>query len=192
MIDLIPPEKPVFRIITREEWAGKECPPLKDYIKHRPDGIVIHETTSPTAKQFQGIRTMQGIYRYHAVNPNTWGDIGYHFIISPSGHEIYECRPADVIGAHCGGDLPAGVKRNFGNTGKIGICLAGNYSTETPDPQALKTLCWLIADQCEKYDIKLDQIFGHCQAWSRAPKVCPGKNLFAALFGIEKWKKIKF
>lgn len=187
-----PAEQPIFEVVSRTEWAGKDCPPLKPYVKHKPDGIVIHESTAPTAKQFNGARTIQGIYRYHAVAPNKWGDVGYHYIVSPDGSKIYECRPADVIGAHCGGTPPAGVKRNFGNTGKIGICLIGNYSTETPSPSALKTLCWLIADLCSKYGIKLDNVYGHCNAWSTAPKVCPGKNLYIPLFGEQRWKAIQF
>lgn len=190
MISLIPPEKPVFRIIAREEWAGDECRPRHKYTPQKPKALVIHHTYSPNSKQFRGIESVRGIYRYHTGPEKKWSDIGYHWLISPDGIEIYECRPANAMGAHCGSKPPVGVRTIFDNEDTIGICLAGNYDIETPQPGALKTLGWLIADQCEKWSIKLDQIFGHCQAWSRPPKTCPGKNLFVSLFGLARWEAV--
>jgi hypothetical protein len=93
-------------------------------------------------------------------------------------------------GAHCGGVVPAGVKRIFGNFETGGICLIGNYDAETPQREGLHTLAVLIADLCEKWQINTAAIFGHCEAWSRPPKTCPGKNLYQALFGADRWNII--
>jgi len=83
------------------------------------------------------------------------------------------------------------VARNFGNTGSVGICLIGDYDTEKPTTEALRTLSMLIVDLCERWQIDSRQIFGHCEAWSKLTKSCPGQNLFISLFGENRWKSLK-
>jgi N-acetylmuramoyl-L-alanine amidase len=187
MQHLLPPERPIFRVIPSEEWRGAKSP--ISLVSHKPTRIVVHHSWSPSAADWKGAGTVKAIYDYH-VKSRGWLDIGYHFIISPDGSEIYECRPADKIGAHCGGSPPAGVERIFGNTGSIGICLIGNYDVEKPDRDALRTLAVLIADLCERWQINTAAIFGHCEAWSKPPKTCPGKHLYQALFGADRWNII--
>lgn len=185
----MPPERPVFRLIPRKEWDSHYKPVARP--SHKPVRIVVHHSYSPDSQQFKGDDTIRAILRHH-TKTNGWADIAYHYLISPDGSIIYEGRPVFQIGAHCGGTPPAGISRNFGNTGSIGICLIGNYDTEPVNPGGLRTLAVLIADLCERYDIKLTDIYGHCDAWSRPPKTCPGKNLFISLFGENKWKALKF
>ena len=187
--NIIPAERPVFKLITRKEWNPDHT--LVARPSHKPVRIVIHHSYSPDSQQFKGDDTIRAINKYHTVN-NGWADIAYHYLISPDGSRIYEGRPALQIGAHCGGNPPAGVSRIFGNTGSIGICLIGNYDEEQPTKVALRTLSVLIADLCERYDIKLTDIYGHCEAWTKPPKTCPGKNLFISLFGENRWKNLKF
>lgn len=185
---LIPAERPFIRTVPRRDWLKTDKTPK--YNKHKPARIVVHHSAAPTAKQFHGDQTIQGIHRYHTVN-NKWSDIGYHFLISPDGSTIFEGRPVDAVGAHCGGTPPKGVTRSFGNTGSIGICLVGDYDNEQPTDAALHTLAVLIVDLCEKWQIDSRQIYGHCEAWSRPPKSCPGKNLFVSLFGRNRWEALK-
>lgn len=178
-----------MKIIGRKDWDNTGHKPETE--PHKPNKIVVHHSWSPNAKQWKGARSMLGILNYH-LSAKKWRDIGYHFVISPDGSEIYEGHPVGSIGIHCGGELPAGVSRNFGNTNAIGICVIGDYDTEQPSPAALQTLSNLIAYLVEKHGIKMGQIFGHCEAWSKPPKSCPGKNLFISLFGENRWKVLKF
>lgn len=187
MQHLLPPERPFFRVITHREWCGQPSP--ISLITHKPCRIVVHHSWSPNAEQWRGAATINGIYDYHVKTKN-YTDIAYHYLISPDGLEVYEGRPADKIGAHCGGNPPAGVERIFGNTGSIGICVIGNYDEEKPNREALHVLAVLIADLCERWNINTAAIFGHCEAWSKPPKTCPGKYLYQALFGVDRWNII--
>lgn len=186
---IFPAERPVFKLIHRDEWGPNHVPVARP--THKPCRIVVHHSYSPDSSQFKGDDTIRAISKHHTVN-NGWADIAYHYLISPDGSKIYEGRPAFQIGAHCGGTPPAGISRNFGNTGSIGICLIGDYDHEPVNPEGLRTLAVLIADLCERYDIKLTDIYGHCEAWTKPPKTCPGKNLFISLFGENRWKNLKF
>ena len=162
----------------------------KRYKRHTPKRIVVHNSWSPTAAEFKGDRTIQGILNYHLNKGYSY--ISYHYIISPAGDKIYCGRPVTVVGAHCGGELPAGVTANFENTGSVGICIIGNYDTETIDPEASNTLLNLLQWLQEKYTIPPKEVYGHCEQRSVSHKTCPGKKLFIELFGENRWTKIKF
>ena len=120
--------------------------------------------------------SVRGIWRYHTKS-NGWADIGYHYIMAPSGLELYEGRPLSEIGAHTGGNPPVGVLRNFGNTNSIGICLIGNYDHEEPTPQAVLALGMLIDDLKRRFGICDDAVFGHFECWETPPKTCPMRPL---------------
>jgi hypothetical protein len=187
MRHLLPPERPIFRVIPSTEWRGAKSP--VSLITHKPQRIVVHHSYLPDAASYKGSETIKAIYNNH-VTTRGFQDIAYHYLIAPDGSAIYEGRPADKIGAHCGGNPPAGVGRVFGNTGSIGICVIGNYDEEKPSREALHVLAVLIADLCEKWQINTAAIFGHCEAWSSPPKTCPGKHLYQALFGVDRWNII--
>lgn len=180
----LPPEMPVIRRVPKEQWLGK--PSVPGIAEHQPRRIVLHHSYIPSAAGFSGEASIRGIHTYHTKNKG-WSDIGYHFLISPDGSLIFEGRPENQIGAHCGGTPPAGVIRNFGNTGSLGICLIGNYDEERPEVHALYTISILIHSLLEKYNIPPTEVFGHCEAWSKAPKSCPGEHLFTALLGGNRW-----
>lgn len=122
-----------LQILPRNVWRSQATPP--DLPNLQPRRITIHHTfigptlptnASPDAEQ----QRMQNIWRSH-VQGNGWGDIGYHYIIMPSGR-IYEARAEQKRGAH-----------DVVNDG-VGIAFDGVYSTVTIAPaqfQAAVALC---------------------------------------------------
>jgi len=188
MNHLLPPERPIIHTIPRSAWLGTDAAP--PYIKHKPARIIIHHSESPTVAGYSGNKTIKAIYDYHTKH-NGWTDVGYHYMVSPDGSTIFEGRPADRIGSHCGGSPTKGHARQFGNTGSIGICLIGNYETDKPTTEALRTLAVLIFDLCEKWNIDPLHIYGHCEAWQPAGTKCPGEHLYKALFGDNRWNQLK-
>jgi hypothetical protein len=180
-----PPGK--FLIVPRAVWGA--APTRGDAVRHKPARIVVHHSHTPDTDQFSGDRTIRAIQRVHQ-DENGWADIAYHFLISPDGAYVYEGRPVQVIGAHCGGKVPPGGQRNFGNTGSIGICCIGNYDAETPAPQLLETLSELMQRLRRSHGIMPDQQFGHCEAAEPMPKSCPGKNLFLLAFGKRRFDAV--
>lgn len=149
-------------ITSRAAWGA--LPPTGEYTPHEPNGIVIHHTWRPDQSQYQGAASIRGIQRYH-METRKWIDIGYHFIISPDG-EIFQGRPETVIGAH---SVP--------NTGKIGICLIGDYDpgqdpfTPASREKLLDLMTWLSAE----YHINPDEFYGHRDF---SPKSCPGDSIY--------------
>jgi len=189
MNHLLPPERPIIKTVTRAEWLGSDDTIAG--IKHKPVRIAIHHSESPTVAGYSGNGTIKAIHKWHTQN-NGWIAEGYHYLISPDGSTIFEGRPADIAGAHCGGNPPKGYDRQFGNTGSIGICLIGNYDLEKPAPDAMRTLAVLLFDLCERWQIDPANIYGHCEAWRPAGTRCPGEHLYRALFGDMRWAGLKF
>lgn len=178
-----------LNIIKRSDWDKSGIKP--NYKKDKPKRIVIHHSYLPTTGQYQGARTIRGILNYH-VKTHGWADIGYHYLMSPDGSEIFIGRPDNVKGAHCGGYRSPDRVRNFGNTGSIGIMIVGDYDKEPTDRAMLESLMELIKMISEKHNISLTEVYGHCENLTRPVKTCPGKNLFIELFGKERWTKQGF
>ena len=89
-----------LNIITRQVWGAPATPSsLPDLNAKR---ITVHHTTNPTlspnASQSTEFGRMRSIRNCH-VNNNGWSDIGYHYVIMPSGR-IYEGRYDRKRGAH--------------------------------------------------------------------------------------------
>jgi N-acetylmuramoyl-L-alanine amidase/Domain of unknown function (DUF4280) len=112
--------KPIV-IISRSEWGAIAPQTGGNYsyeiittsLREYYDTIVIHH--SGNAKHFP---TVKDIQKEH-MNQMDKADIGYHFAVDKDG-KIYEGRPINVKGAHV----------DKANTGKIGIVLLGDLSTD--------------------------------------------------------------
>jgi len=104
-------------------------------------------------------------------NYRHWADIGYHFIIDPSGN-VWEGRPLAYQGAHAG--------NNSANKGNIGICVMGNYDLQKPTSAQISTLRWLVCDLMERYDIPITRVYTHkeiSEAYGLGTTDCPGRYL---------------
>lgn len=104
------------------------------------------------------MRQMQAFHQ----NGHGWTDIGYHFVIFPSGR-VYEGRPREVVGAHA-------VNGNL----MPGISFAGNYEKDA-----------LTAPQIAAYHDLLDELgvneaTGHYRVAGNQT-ACPGKHIKTAL-----------
>lgn len=177
-------------VVPRRAWGAEASKTTLE--PHVPKRIIVHHSYQPTAGQYLSktrfddrALIVKRIQKYHMLDRG-WADIGYHFLIGPDG-VIFEGREFGMIGSHCGGVPPAGVRRIFGNTGSIGICLLGNYDEETPPEVMLDSFAVLkkaIYTACGN----VLPVFGHFQAWSTPPKTCPGKLLVGkvGVIGLEK------
>lgn len=132
-----------LQVIPRSAWTNQPTP--IDLPNLQPKRITIHHTfISPTpsanASQAQELERMRLIWRSH-VQSNGWGDIGYHFIIMPSGR-IYEARSERRRGAH-----------DVINDG-LGVAFDGVYLSATITPQQFQAAVALCTRLCQRYDIK--------------------------------------
>ena len=95
-----------------------------------------------------------------------YGDIGYHYLIDPSGR-IWAGRDLQWQGAHASGDH---------NIGNIGVCLLGNFMPgrkgHKPSPQQVTAMERLIAKLLRRHRLGADDIFCHSHFKNTE---CPGE-----------------
>lgn len=121
--------------------------------------IVHHSATARDTTTFEAVK------RYHVSLG--WGDIGYHFFITPDG-KVMPGRPENIVGAQCQAD---GM-----NYKSLGICLPGNFMTEVPTVEQLTSLLELLKKLMSKYNIPKENVLGHREV-KGASTSCPGDNL---------------
>jgi len=94
--------------------------------------------------------TIRAIYNDQAVSQG-WGDIGYHLLIDEAG-QVYEGRWTGTDGVPIFGNGPTGMMVNTAghasgyNTGNIGVCLLGNFTSQGPTAAAREALVTVLAD----------------------------------------------
>ena len=135
----------------------------------RPRKVTIHHSAmyfrsqAPQAAAAQIAR----IQREHMGN-RRYGDIGYHFLIDPSGR-VWEGRELKWQGAHASGS---------NNIANIGICLLGNFVRERggqgPTQAQVRTMEQLVVNLMRHYRMKGDALFCHSDFKSTA---CPGARM---------------
>ncbi len=128
------------QILARSTWTNNPTPTSLPTLT--PKRITIHHTAltgSPAigATVPQEAERMRFIWRSH-VNGNGWSDIGYHFIIMPSGR-IYEARAENRRGAH-----------DVINDG-LGVAFDGVFSSATISQQQFNSAVALCTLLCKRY-----------------------------------------
>lgn len=132
---------------------------------------------------------LRGIYYYHSV-VRGWGDIGYNFIIGPTG-TVYEGR--------YGGDKVVGAHAVWRNISSIGVSVMGNFEEETLSATQKSALAKALAYLSTKYSLdptgttffygkQTPTIQGHRDS-DEAATACPGKDIYNQLDSIRKLTK---
>ncbi len=151
--------------------------------------IVHHSAGSNTNTNYTEV--VRNIYTYHTSAPpagNGWDDIGYNFVIAQDG-SIFEGRDGQGL---YDGDNVQGAHYCSKNSGTMGVCLLGTYTSETPADTMMRSLLSLCAWKCDKENIdpissfihpvssgsQLDVIAGHRQGCATE---CPGQEVFDRL-----------
>lgn len=120
------------------------------------DSIIIHCSASPDYMDI-GAETIR---KWH--KDRGWSDIGYHYVVRRNG-EIEKGRSDERIGAHARG----------ANSRSIGVCWIG---INNPSPEQEKSLFSLIHFLMGKYNVKIENVKGHCEA-VKTSKTCPNLNM---------------
>lgn len=155
-------------LVQRSSWSrGNPVPALMDRMLPINRITVHHDGMSPftATAQSAAASRIEAIRRAHR-NQN-WGDIGYHFLIDPSGR-VWEGRPLAWQGAH--------VKDN--NEGNIGICVLGNYEQQSITDRQVFALDNFLASTMRQYRIAKNRVYTHREF---RPTACPGRSLQARM-----------
>lgn len=129
--------------------------------------VVLHHTWSPTAAQYKGQATWEGIRDYH-VGQRGWSDIGYHYGVGPEG-SVWRLRPVTRSGAHV-------LSRNRHT---VGVVLLGNYDVEDPMANGLPVAAQVVRVLVERFKLKAEHIRFHREFQD---KTCPGTKIDLAEF----------
>ena len=133
-------------VVSRTAWG---CPDGQDsrvspayrYATH----MVIHHTAGSSrlrSGETNWSDRVRAIWSFHTITRG-WGDIGYNYIIDPSG-VIYEGR--------AGGENAVGF-HDTANYGSMGVSLIGTYESSVPPPAAQDSLVELLAWKANQNDI---------------------------------------
>ena len=141
-------------IISRGGW-GARPPRNRATCAWTGRTLWVHHSDgpAPTDSRASEIATVRGIQAFHQGPQRGWADIGYAFLVAPSGR-VYEGRGVQVWAAHCPGhnDEPS-------------VCLMGTYDA-TPPSEAAREAVWWLADHLGMTDLN-----GHRQGTATS---CPG------------------
>ena len=157
---------PTPDFVRRHAWT--ERGPADNHLAMPRIGrLTVHHTGADTrALGATDLQTVQRIEHYHRDQLG-WACIGYHFLIGADG-TIYEGRPLALQGAHV----------RDANRGNLGVSLIGDCHSQTPSPQQLASLQYLLDHARRRYRLSPTDIFGHRDL---APTTCPGDQLYAWL-----------
>lgn len=145
--------------------------------------ITVHHTVTPQRNISDPFATMRSIYMFHTFTRG-WGDIGYHYVISPDGL---------VFEGSKGGPTKSGTHVANRNADNIGISLMGNFEIEEPTEVQLEVLSLLIADHALRFGLDPEreteffgtpvyEVAGHRDIATRQyPTACPGNHLYKKL-----------
>jgi LysM repeat protein len=134
--------------------------------------IILHHTATDMGNA-------KTINRSHGER-GFWNGLGYHFLIDNGtlgkGDGQIEMSPRWIRqqnGAHC--------KAGGMNDKSIGIALVGNFNLESPTPNQIQSLTYLLRILCDYYRIPSGNIMGHREV-EGAHTECPGRNFPIASF----------
>lgn len=143
-------------IRPRSEWNAAPV----DKRNVEPMTTVHRLTIHHSAMYFRDVRPttcaaqLQQIQKDHMQNRG-YGDIGYHYIIDPSGR-VWQGRDLRYQGAHASGS---------NNLGNVGICLLGNFvrgkKGQGPTDAQVQAMRQLVAAVMQRYHFGPEGVFCH-------------------------------
>ena len=139
--------------------------------------ITVHHTATrlPGSAASVAADAINAFQRQHQEQEG-WADIGYHFLIDPSGR-IWEGRSLTYQGAHAGSPEL--------NVGNVGIALIGDFTVQQPSAAQKKALVELLDSLCAKYRVEHGRVFTHQEIRGSVTE-CPGPALQRV---VEQWRK---
>ena len=123
-------------------------------------GAVLHHTVVPTAAQWRGYATMQGLRNFYISKG--WS-AGPHLFIAPDG--IWQGTPLHLEGVHAG---PC-------NHDRWGLEITGQYDAAPWPPALAELVAGTLAALFRWRGLAADALNGHRDC--NSPKTCPGRAI---------------
>lgn len=178
---------PTFR--NRSQWCPSgNCPEQTNPTITQVSHLIVHHSAGQNSSS-DWAAVVRSIWNFH-VNDRGWSDIGYNWLIAPSG-DIFQGRGDNVQGAHFCGT----------NSKTMGVCMMGTYMTVLPTDTSIISLQKLLSWKACKEDIDplgikyhpssglmLHQISGHRDGCATA---CPGDAFYPTFPSLRQKIKLR-
>lgn len=126
--------------------------------------LVVHHSASKAATTKKA-----DLERWHKERGFT--QIGYHKVIEANGG-IVDGRSESTQGAHAKG----------ANMGSLGVCVVGDFETESPLQVQINALVKVLTAWCKTHKLNSTNIYGHYNVpGGTTDTSCPGKNMKSQL-----------
>jgi hypothetical protein len=133
--------------------------------------IIVHHSGMPGS-------TFATIKHTHTIQ-NGWPKVGYHKVVQQNG-QVFLGRE----------DFETGIHTVNHNAHSLGICLCGDFNTQSVSLAQWYALVEVVARWCKKHDIvpSASTVVGHKDKQATKtidgvvqPNTCPGANLYSRL-----------
>lgn len=163
-------------VLPRTAWGARRPRPNLDRMT-KIWRITVHHTATRLAGSSSRVAAdaIKKFQRQHQ-DEKGWADIGYHYVIDPSGR-IWEGRPLTWQGAHAGTPEL--------NVGNIGVALIGDFTLQQPTASQKKSMADLLDSLCSRYHVDRSHVFTHKEI-RPDPTECPGPALQRA---VDAWRR---
>ncbi|MEO0730701.1 MAG: peptidoglycan recognition family protein [Pseudomonadota bacterium] len=157
-------------VVPRSAWKAK---PGKTAIMKRqtPREIIIHMTGVRMQPRVSLERKMRGLQSFSQRSARVgkrrrpaWGDVPYHYYIGASGRFA---KGRDIA-------FQGDSNTRYSLAGRIQVVVEGDFRSQKPRPEQLRTLTKLTRWLAKRYGIAASKISGHND---HAATSCPGPNL---------------
>lgn len=160
------PDMQALQVVPRSAWSPRA--PDRNHLEPMgtPKRLTVHHSAMyfRDTKQAACAAQVWRIQKDHMENRG-YGDIGYHFLIDPSGR-IWEGREMRWQGAHVG---------DVNNVQNIGVCVLGNFlrgrEGQGPTAAQVEAMQRLVTSLMRRHRFGPDSI--HCHSDFKATE-CPG------------------
>ncbi len=154
-----------FSYLLRNDW------------RRQITSVHVHHTWKPRVAQWEGLKTVEGIRRYH-VGTRRWADIAQHLTIGPDG-TLWTGRHLDRAPASAGGH------NGTGQSGPFMIEIIGDFDFAQDSFSAVQaqSAYRCIASICTAFSLAVSDVRFHREF--NADKSCPGTSLSLGEFRAE-------
>jgi N-acetylmuramoyl-L-alanine amidase len=129
---------------------------LREKVKY----LIVHQSATKKSQT-----SFEKIKKFHLMQG--MGNIAYHYFIEANG-QVRKGRNESTAGTH--------TKASNMNEKSLGICLAGDFNYEDPDPKQLEALEKVLNSLASKYRIPKENILAHREVIGSVTE-CPGDSL---------------
>jgi len=151
-------------IISRSEWGARQ-PKAVQTLRLPVRYAYIHHTAGSSPNTMEKEHQLMRVIQNDHMNSRGFADIGYNFVIMPSGR-IFEGRGWNRVGA---------ATKKW-NSQSLSFCWAGNYENNRPTSESIEAGRRLLAHAIESGYLTSDFVIrGHRDA---AKTACPGRYLY--------------